>query len=208
MNDGNVDVNDVWHSHGMTRKTPARIAAATIAVLAVVGSSVLVAPPASAATCGRFGTLVEQTEGPYYTPNAPMRRNVTDARTVGTPLVLTGTVVDARCRPVAGATIDVWQADGNGRYDNSGFQLRGRQVTDAEGRYRLVTVIPGQYPGRTEHIHVKVTPRGGPTRTTQLYFPGSTENVQDGIFEPRMTVRVIRATPERMLARFSFVLPS
>src|SRR3712207_6926313 len=50
--------------------------------------------------------------------------------------------VDTRCRPVAGALLDFWQADARGEYDNSGFRLRGHQFADSRGRYRLRTVVP------------------------------------------------------------------
>jgi hypothetical protein len=73
-----------------------------------------------------------------------------------------GTVYDVKGDPIPGAWLDFWQADGAGRYDNTGFQFRGHQFTDAAGRYVLKTVISGEYPGRTPHIHVKLrseTPR-------------------------------------------------
>ena len=69
-------------------------------------------------------------------------------------------------------------------------------------------MIPGQYPGRTEHIHVKITPRGGRTFTTQLYYPGSTHNSEDGIFDPAMLVTVTSNSPKRMQATYRFVLPA
>lgn len=152
-------------------------------------------------------TLSVQTEGPYYSAGAPMRRDVTQADTAGTPLVLRGQVLDSRCRPVVGATLDFWQADGNGVYDNAGYRLRGRQVTDATGRYRLATVVPGQYPGRTEHIHVKITPPGGSTVTTQLYFPDAPQNDEDGIYTPGMEMRIVSDTDALMRAAFTFVMP-
>jgi protocatechuate 3,4-dioxygenase beta subunit len=68
------------------------------------------ATPATAATCDPDATLVEMAGGPYYTEGAPLRSTVSVADSEGTPLVLTGTVYDADCQPVAGATIDVWQA--------------------------------------------------------------------------------------------------
>jgi protocatechuate 3,4-dioxygenase beta subunit len=180
------------------------VVAVSMSLLAVAGPLVV---PAAAATCGGASTAVAQTAGPYYTANPPMRRNITQAGTVGTPLVVTGRVLDSRCRPLAGARVDFWQADGNGVYDNSGYRLRGYQRTDAQGRYRLSTVIPGQYPGRTEHIHVKITPRGGSTFTTQLYFPGSSHNDEDGIYDPAMRLRITTDTPARMRATYTFVLP-
>jgi protocatechuate 3,4-dioxygenase beta subunit len=151
--------------------------------------------------------LVEQTEGPYYTPGAPERTDLTEGDTVGVPLMLTGRVLDSECAPVAGATLDFWQADGAGAYDNSGFKLRGTQVTDAEGAYTLTTVIPGLYPSRTEHIHVKVTGPDGVEHTTQLYFPDVPQNDEDGIFSDAMLVTVTDETGEGMAAAFDFVLP-
>jgi protocatechuate 3,4-dioxygenase beta subunit len=153
------------------------------------------------------GTLVEQTEGPYYKAGAPSRTDLTDASTVGIPLALTGYVLDANCNPVAGTAIEFWQADGNGQYDNAGYGLRGGQVTDANGAYTLTTVIPGLYPARTEHIHVKVTGPDGVVHTTQLYFPDVPQNDSDGIYDPAMLVTVTDQTDAGMTATFDFVLP-
>lgn len=176
--------------------------------LALVPMSVVaVSAPAQAATCANGRTAVAQTSGPYYTPHAPVRRNVRQPGTIGTPLVLTGAILDSGCRPIPRARVEFWQADGNGVYDNTGFTLRGTQYADRNGRYRLVTVIPGQYPGRTEHIHVKITPPGQPAFITQLYFPGSTSNDEDGIFSPQMVISVSTDTPRLMRAAFTFVLP-
>jgi protocatechuate 3,4-dioxygenase beta subunit len=152
-------------------------------------------------------TLVEQTEGPYYTPGAPERTDLTDDATIGIPLALTGRVLDASCAPVAGALIEFWQADGAGVYDNSGYGLRGTQVTDGNGAYTLGTVIPGLYPSRTEHIHVKVTGPDGVVRTTQLYFPDVPQNDSDGIYSDTMLVTVTEQTEDRMAGTFDFVLP-
>lgn len=118
---------------------------------------------------------------------------------------MTGTVLTTGCRPVAHALLDFWQADARGRYDNAGFHLRGHQFTDARGRFRLETVVPGLYPGRTRHIHVKVQPRGGRILTTQLYFPREPRNRTDGIYDSALLMRVAR-TRERWHGRFGFIL--
>ena len=124
-----------------------------------------------------------QTEGPYYVPGAPERADLVDDGMGGTVLVVSGFVVDTECTPLADAKVDVWQADALGEYDNTGgYRLRGYVLTDEAGRYSFRTVVPGEYPGRTEHIHVKITPDGGSTLTTQLYFPGNTTNDGDNIF--------------------------
>ena len=75
-----------------------------------------------------------------------------------------------------GALVDLWHADDEGDYDNSGFRLRGHQFADGEGRFRFRTIVPAQLSGRTRHFHVKVQPKGGRVLTTQLYFPGEPGN--------------------------------
>ncbi len=146
-----------------------------------------------------------QTEGPYYTPDTPRRSNLVIGGVRGTALLVTGDVVDTRCRPVRGALLDFWQADAEGEYDNQGYRLRGHQFADARGRYALRTVVPGLYPGRTRHIHVKVQRPHGPILTTQLYFPGEPRNRTDGIFD-RSLLMAVRAAGNGRRARFRFVL--
>ena len=147
-----------------------------------------------------------QTEGPYFTPNSPLRRSIVPAGAAGVRLTLTGRVLTTAGKPVARALIDFWQADAGGVYDNSGYRFRGHQLTDAKGRYALTTVVPGLYPGRTKHIHVKVQPRGGSILTTQLYFPGVPRNRSDRIFQSALLVRDWRKVGARRAARFDFVL--
>jgi protocatechuate 3,4-dioxygenase beta subunit len=146
-----------------------------------------------------------QTEGPYYTPNTPRRSNLVIGGVRGTPLLVTGDVVDRSCRPVRGALLDFWQADAAGAYDNQGYRLRGHQFADSRGRFALRTIVPGLYPGRTRHIHVKVQRPHGRILTTQLYFPGEPRNRADGIFDASLLMDVRRAGNGRR-ARFRFVL--
>lgn len=147
-----------------------------------------------------------QAEGPYFTPNSPLRRSIVPAGAAGVRLTLTGRVLTTAGTPIARALIDFWQADAGGAYDNSGYRFRGHQLTDAKGRYALTTVVPGLYPGRTKHIHVKVQPRGGSILTTQLYFPGVARNRSDSIFQSALVVRNWRKVGARRAARFDFVL--
>jgi len=114
-------------------------------------------------------------------------------------------VLSTTCQPIAHALLDFWQADGSGNYDNTGFRLRGHQYTDNQGRYSLDTIVPGEYPGRTRHIHVKVQAAGGPILTTQLYFPGEARNDSDGIFSPELLMHV-QQTTNGQLAMFNFVI--
>jgi protocatechuate 3,4-dioxygenase beta subunit len=146
-----------------------------------------------------------QTEGPYYTPNTPERNDLLEEGMPGTRLIVVGYVLDQGCRPLPGAWLDFWQADANGDYDNSGFTLRGHQFTDEQGRYHLQTVLPGEYPGRTPHIHVKVQPAGGQIQTSQLYFPDSPGNASDRIFDPTLIVQ-IEIRPDYILAYFNFAV--
>lgn len=146
-----------------------------------------------------------QTEGPYFKPNSPERVSLLEANYKGTKLVVTGQVLTKSCKPVAKALLDFWQADDGGNYDNSGFKWRGHQFTDANGAFRLETVVPGLYPGRTRHIHVKAQAPNQPALTTQLYFPNEPQNKNDGIFMTE-TVMAVQATADGKAAQFNFVL--
>jgi protocatechuate 3,4-dioxygenase beta subunit len=123
-----------------------------------------------------------QTEGPYFKARSPEKANLYADVNSGTRLLLTGSVLTTSCQPVARALIDVWQADASGQYDNQTYKLRGHVFTDSQGQYRVETVVPGLYSGRTRHIHVKVQAPNGPILTTQLYFPGEAANARDGIY--------------------------
>jgi hypothetical protein len=103
------------------------------------------------------------------------------------------------------ALVDLWQADAEGVYDNTGFRLRGHQFTDAEGRYRFLTIMPASYEGRTRHVHVKVQAPGGRVLTTQLYFPGEAHNRSDRLFRRELLMNVTEAEGS-LAARFDFVL--
>lgn len=148
----------------------------------------------------------QMTEGPYFTPNSPKRRSIVPAGAAGTRLTLTGRVLTTAGRPIANALIDFWQADARGAYDNSGYRFRGHQLTNAKGQYALYSVVPGLYPGRTKHIHVKVQAPRKPVLTTQLFFPGVAGNRSDGIFDTDCLVKRWRLVNGRRLARFDFVL--
>ena len=148
----------------------------------------------------------ELTEGPYFTPDSPRRRSILHAGASGTRLRLTGRVLTTAGRPVRRALIDFWQCDARGAYDIDGYRFRGHQLTDAAGRYSLFSVVPGLYPGRTRHIHVKVQAPGRAVLTTQLFFPGVAGNATDGIFDPECLVSGWRLVEGRRVARFDFVL--
>ncbi len=146
------------------------------------------------------------TEGPYFTPDSPRRKSIVPAGAGGTRLTLTGRVLSTAGRPVANALIDWWQCDSRGAYDNSGYRFRGHQFTDAKGQYALFSVVPGLYPGRTKHIHVKVQAPRKPILTTQLFFPGVAANRSDGIYTAECLISGWRVANGRRHARFDFVL--
>jgi protocatechuate 3,4-dioxygenase beta subunit len=160
----------------------------------------------------------EQIEGPYWLPGSPERRRLSEGDTRGEPLTLTGRVLFRDGEPVPGAWLDFWQCDGEGVYDIDGYALRGHQITDAEGGYRLETVVPVEYIDvmefrgrksnvhRTSHIHAKIKLRGKQTLTTQLYFPDEPYNTQDRLFRAECLVELGRDANGK-LARFDFILP-
>ena len=105
----------------------------------------------------------EQDEGPFYIDLAQVRQNIVEDRP-GVPLALALTVVDAStCEPIRDAAVDVWHCDALGTYSGVAEEgsagetfLRGVQLTDGSGLAEFATIYPGQYPGRTTHIHLKV----------------------------------------------------
>lgn len=140
-------------------------------------------------------------EGPYYVPGAPMLEPpyVMPQRPdePGEPLVFSGTVKSPDGQAIAGAVLDVWQADATvpGTYSNvhpgpPDFNLRGKLKTDEQGRFELRTIRPapyhipdqgptgrllnalGRHSWRPAHIHVKISAGGYQALTTQLYFQG------------------------------------
>ncbi len=167
------------------------------------GAPSLASGTAATACTGRLTPA--QTEGPYFKAGSPERTSLIDAGMAGTRLLLTGRVLAVDCKPVAGARLDFWQADASGVYDNSGYRLRGHQLADANGRYSLSTIVPGEYPGRTAHIHVKIQPAGGPELTTQLYFPGEARNQLDSIFDPALLM-LVQDSAGGKAATFDFIV--
>jgi protocatechuate 3,4-dioxygenase beta subunit len=146
-----------------------------------------------------------QTAGPFFKPSSPRRTSLIDPGMAGTRMVVAGLVLTTDCRPIPGALVDFWHADDRGEYDNAGFRLRGHQFADELGRYRLETIVPGLYPGRTRHFHVRVQAPTQPVLTTQLYFPDEPGNRSDGIFRPEL-VLAVRDAESVKTAAFDFVL--
>ncbi len=155
--------------------------------------------------CGDDATTPSQTEGPFYTPNSPQRMSLLEPGLAGTPIIVTGQVLSSNCGPIAGALVDFWHTNEQGEYDNSGYTFRGHQFTDADGRYQIETIVPGIYPGRTRHFHVKVQAPNQPVLTTQLYFPDEPTNQRDFLFNP-VLLMVVNDKDGLKKATFNFVL--
>ncbi|MEV6910378.1 carbohydrate-binding protein [Amycolatopsis sp. NPDC051071] len=199
----------------LSRKTVLKAALA----VGVVAPVALIGGPALARTTVASGQTPEltpscddgddptpaQTEGPYFKPNSPERTSLVTPNTQGTRLTVSGYVFGLGCLPIARALLDFWQADVNGAYDNTGYTFRGHQYTNDQGAFTLSTIVPGLYPGRTRHIHVKVQAPGGRVLTTQLYFPNEPRNNTDSIFDPRLLMTVRDAPPGKQGA-YDFVL--
>lgn len=104
-----------------------------------------------------------QEEGPFYIDLAQVRQDIVENRP-GVPLTLALTVVDSNtCEPIRDAAVDIWHCDALGVYSGEPTEgsegetyLRGIQLTDGNGLAEFATIYPGQYPGRTTHIHLKV----------------------------------------------------
>jgi protocatechuate 3,4-dioxygenase beta subunit len=160
--------------------------------------------PRPTPACGDDHVTPYQMEGPFFKPESPRRASLLEPGLTGKTIVVSGSVLWLDCRPVAGALVDFWQADDAGQYDNRGYRLRGHQLTDDAGRYRLETIVPGLYPGRTRHIHVKVQAPGQPVLTTQLYFPDEPQNARDFIFDPELLLQP--GSRGDATAAFDFVL--
>jgi len=126
-----------------------------------------------------------------FKAGSPLRTSLRDAGTPGTPFVLTGSVSGLSCGRIKGADVDFWQADAHGVYDMTGFRLRGHQLTDAQGVYRLETIVPGGVQGRARHIGVHVQVPGKASFWTQLFFPEDPGNARDPLFKPELAIKAI-----------------
>ena len=140
-----------------------------------------------------------QSAGPFYPAELPLDDDndlihVAGESAVarGQPADIQGRLLDRNGKPLHDLRIEIWQCDANGRYRHPrdpgrraidpGFQGFGHTVTDAQGRYRFLTIRPVPYPGRTPHIHVAVYPNGERPFVTQLYVAGEPRNADDFLY--------------------------
>jgi protocatechuate 3,4-dioxygenase beta subunit len=143
----------------------------------------------------------------------------TSGEPIGERIIVSGCLLDETGRPVPNSLVEVWQANACGRYVHivdqhdapldPNFFGGGRCVTDAEGRYRFMTIKPGAYPWgnhhnawRPNHIHFSLFGPSFLTRlVTQMYFPGDPLMAYDPIYNS-----VPASARERMIAKFSIDL--
>ena len=156
--------------------------------------------PWSLCTAAELPATPAQMRGPFY-PLQPDSAAGNDLATVdgrvralGTPLTIVGRVRDTAGRAQGGILIEIWQTNAHGRYhhphDDSAapldpnFRGYGRGTTDSEGDYRFRTVMPVAYPGRTPHVHFRLSRDGRELLVTQMYLPGEAgrRNQRDGLF--------------------------
>ena len=172
-----------------------------------------------------------QTAGPFYPGEFPLDSDndlvqVTGRSGIAKGVVsnVYGRIVDVEGRPINGAKVEIWQCDANTRYhhiDDSNpaeldenFQGYGFTASDADGRYRFRTIKPVKYPGRTPHIHFRVTSAGKEELTTQMYVRGEPGNESDRIFRSlgeqreRALVEFVASDDDSaaMMARFDVVI--
>src|SRR5712691_10630437 len=134
--------------------------------------------------------------GPFHrlgAPELPAGGNIAHLDKKGTPTLVSGRVLDLDGEPIAGALLDVWQAQSSGLYDSQDqglggeLHMRGKFRTDAEGRYLIRTVLPvnypipsdgpvgamlraaGRHPWRPAHIHFVVSADGYEPVTTHIF---------------------------------------
>src|SRR5688500_1017319 len=134
---------------------------------------------------------------------------------IGERIILHGRVLDEDGRPVPETLVEIWQANAAGRYAHGvddhdapldpNFSGTGRAITDGDGSYRFITIMPGRYPfgnhynaWRPAHIHFSILGPNFLTRfVTQMYFPGDPLPALDPIYQS-----VPEHARDRVIARF------
>ena len=142
-------------------------------------------------------------QGPFYRTGAPYRAKVSPPLAPGTTLLIQGRVWSHQTKKsLPNATLDVWHASAQGRYDNDDrsqppapdvYLYRVRLVTDENGFYEYETIHPGRYPLdetrlRPSHIHYQISAPQHKTLITQLYFKGDTQIVGDPFVQPSLII--------------------
>jgi hydroxyquinol 1,2-dioxygenase len=176
-----------------------------------LGLSMMIVSLAQARVSGTVKGATEATvQGPFYWPGAPDLPLGSDIGegVPGEPSLYMGRVTDINGGPLAGALLDVWSGDGDGKYDvqlsnEPTMKARGRFRTDSEGRYWFWSIRPSYYPipddgpvgdmlratnrsiHRPGHIHMQVSAPGHVMLTTHVFVAGSPYIDEDAVFGKR-----------------------
>jgi protocatechuate 3,4-dioxygenase beta subunit len=168
------------------------------------------------------GGTIHTLTGPFYAAGSPERAfgaSMVERDDGDAPAVLRGRVTDLDDRPVAGATLDVWQNASNRLYaiqdpEQPEHNLRGKYATDADGRYEIRTIKPvpytipddgpvgallaatGRHPWRAAHIHLLVTAPGHRPLTTEVFDAASDYLDSDAVFGVAPEL-ILRFAPDR-----------
>lgn len=166
----------------------------------LLAAPVLVLLPRAVRAAPGLSATPSQMLGPFYPlrPDARAGNDLTSvdgkARALGKPLTIVGRVRDTQGRPQAGVLLEIWQTNAHGRYHHAQdhspqpldpqFRGYGRATAAADGGYRFLTIQPVAYPGRTPHVHFRVSRGERELLVTQLYLPGAAgaANEKDGLF--------------------------
>jgi protocatechuate 3,4-dioxygenase, beta subunit len=154
------------------------------------------------------------------TPGAP--------RAIGQYIEVSGRVMDEDGAPLAGAVVEIWQANAAGKYIHEmdrhqapvdpNFIGQGRFITDAEGLYKFRSIKPGAYPvtesdwwWRPPHIHFSIFGPSWMNRfITQIFFPGETLNEVDlllnAVQDPEARDRLIFQPTPTVVAPLSYLV--
>jgi hydroxyquinol 1,2-dioxygenase len=179
-----------------------------------IGLSMMVVSLQHARACGTTQGATEPTEatveGPFYwagAPDMPLGGDIGEG-VPGEPALYMGRVTDLDGKPIAGAVLDVWSGDGEGKYDvqlspEPTMRARGRFRTDAQGRYWFWSIKPEYYPipddgpvgemlratnrsiYRPGHIHMMLSAEGHVPLTTHLFVANSPYINEDAVFGKR-----------------------
>ncbi len=144
-------------------------------------------------------------EGPYWVEGVPVREELDLYGDVGRRITLDGLLRDVDCLPIAGAVVEIWHCNDAGDYDNDSpdMRYRGQTATASDGTYRFHTVLPGIYPGRPRHIHLKVWVGGVERLTTQIYFE---EDAPEALPDDLVVPWVEDGGPDELKSTFEIVV--
>ena len=155
---------------------------------------------------GKASTTESTVLGPFFVegaPELPPGASIAKPGTPGEPCDVQCTIRDLKGRPVAGATVDVWEGGADGLYDvqkPDGTNLRARLRSDAEGRVRFKCITPvsypvphdgpvgqmlvacGRHPMRPGHLHFMIEAPGFEKLVTHLFVKGDKYLASDAVF--------------------------